>query len=138
MPRVRAGYAKKWRTNAARSTTAFEDGIKNPRRSWEDATSEAEDNYEKGIQDAIADKRFGKGVRDAGDAKWSKNALEKGPTRFAEGVRLAESEFASGIAPYIQVIENTVLPPRFPKGDPRNLDRVRVMSEALRQAKLNR
>lgn len=138
MPKVRAGSAKKWRTNASRSTAAYEDGIKNPRRDWEDATAGAEDNYELGIQKAIADGRFGKGVRRAGDEKWKKNALEKGPQRYAQGVGLAENEYASGIAPYLQVIESTTLPPRFPKGDPRNLDRVRVMTEALRAAKESR
>jgi hypothetical protein len=136
MPKVRSGFAKKWVENASRSTSSYESGVQNPRNDWADATEAAQENYETGIQDAIADKRFAKGVRKAGTSKWKNNTLEKGPERFAQGVRLSESEFSNGIQPFIETIENTTLPPRFPKGDPRNLDRVRVMAEALRQKKL--
>jgi hypothetical protein len=36
----------------------------------------------------------------------------------------------------LDVIANTVLPPRGPKGDPRNLDRVKAITTALRAKKL--
>jgi hypothetical protein len=36
----------------------------------------------------------------------------------------------------LQVIESIQLPPRGPKGDPRNIERVRVIAQALRARKL--
>jgi len=129
---------KKWVQNSASGQGAYEDGVRNPRRSWAQATAEAEPNYEAGVNRAISRKAFGKGVRSAGDAKWSKNAVEKGPSRWAAGISLSEGEYAKGFAPFRDVIESTNLPPRGPKGDPKNIQRVQILAKALHEAKLAR
>jgi len=64
-----------------------------------------------------------------------KKAIKKGPSRFAEGVVVGASDYGTGFAPYADVIKATTLTPRFPRGDIRNLDRVKVMSQALRKKK---
>ena len=61
--------------------------------------------------------------------------MEKGPARFAQGVQIAQPAYQEGVAKYLQVISATALPPRGPKGDPRNLQRVSVLATALRKAK---
>lgn len=138
MPPIKAldKISKKWVTVSSRSGDSYKEGVESTTKDWADATANAEDNYEAGVAAAIAQKRFSKGVRDAGTAKWKLNALAKGPSRFSEGVRLAENAYREGFLPYRDVILNTTLPDRLPKGDPGNIDRVRIMAAALHQKKL--
>lgn len=137
MGRVRPGGSDRWQSRASSSEEAYVVGISNPRRDWAKATADAEDNWKKGIQDAITAKRFAKGVNKAGSEKQKRRAVEVGATRFSQGVNLGKAAYEAGVAPYYTVIENTSLPPRYPKGDPRNIDRVKKITEALRAKKLS-
>lgn len=128
----------KWLRQSQSATVEYEEGVRNPRRSWAQATAQAESAYEQGVQAAIARKAFSSGVRAAGDSKWQENAIAKGPARFASGVAIAETSYQKGFEPYRAVIEKTTLPARGAKGDPKNIDRVRVMAKALHDAKLAR
>lgn len=116
-------------------TQDYVEGVQNPKTDWAQATQAAEARYQEGVQKAIQQKRFGKGVQKAGTAAWQERAVQVGPNRFAEGVAAGVNKYEQGFAPYAQTIQNTTLPPRFSKGDPRNIDRVKVMSEALRKKK---
>ena len=51
---------------------------------------------------------------------------------------VAGPDFEKGFAPYADVIRATALPPRFPKGDPRNYTRVQVIGTALRAKKVGK
>ena len=74
-------------------------------------------------------------MRKAGSEKWKSKAIQVGKQRFVQGVQGAEALYASGVAPFLSTIEATTLPPRFPKGDPRNLERVKAITIALRKKK---
>jgi len=128
----------KWKRVTAAAQTEYEEGIDNPRTDWATATKAAEKNYEQGVQQSISRKSFGKGVSKAGTDKWQKNAREKGPTRFTQGVNLSEDRYAEGFEPYRRVIETTSLPARGPKGDPSNINRVATIAKALHDEKLKR
>lgn len=140
MPQVKSMDRIKdaWKRRSAASTPDYTAGIQNPRKDWAQESAAAEENYNAGVQAAISRSAFGKGVADAGTAKWKKNALAKGVTRWASGIALAEGAYVDGFAPYRTIIENTSLPARGPKGDPKNIERVRVMADALHQEKLRR
>jgi len=127
--------SKKWARVTPQRTEDFDAGVKNPRTDWKDATMAAETRYKDGVAKAAARGAFGKGVSKAGTSKWQQKTIEKGTRRWGEGVQLAEKDYETGFAPYADVIKNTVLPPRYPKGDPRNIDRVTAMSKALRAKK---
>ncbi len=137
MPKVRAGVSEKWARVTPGRVEDYRNGVENPRRDWKTATVAAAKNQAIGAQKAIAEHRFEKGVEKAGTAKWQSKAVEKGTQRFGPGVQAAQQDYATAIAPYLAVIESTTLPPRFPKGDPRNLLRVTAMAEALRKKKLS-
>ncbi|MBA7662263.1 hypothetical protein ES703_70291 [subsurface metagenome] len=111
-------------------------GIKNPKRDWETETVAAEDRYKAGVDAAAMKGMFGKGVKAAGSKKWEEMALKKGPGRFSEGVYIAGPAFEKGFAASHAVIERTDLPPRFPKGDPRNYERSKVIGMALHEARV--
>lgn len=127
--------ADKWARVAGGAQAEYTEGVKNPRRSWATETAKSEDAYTKGVQAAIARKAFGSGVRKAGDDKWQRNSIEKGPARYAQGVGLAKSDYEKGFAPYHSALSNLTLPPRGPKGDPANIQRVAVVAKTLHDIK---
>jgi hypothetical protein len=88
------------------------------------------------VQAAIARGAFSKGVTKAGTGRWQSQSVKLGTSRFAQGVAEGTSSYEAGVAPFLQVIESVTLPPRAPKGDPRNLERVKIISAALRAKKL--
>lgn len=130
-----ASVADKWARVTPQRTEDYTLGVQNPRSAWAASSVAAEGRYQDGVTAAIQQKRYGKGVAKVGDEGWQKKTLAKGPTRFAEGVALSAQDYQAGIAPYLDVIRATTLPPRFAKGDPRNIERVRVLAAALRKKK---
>ncbi len=136
MPKVNPNYGSKWARVTPQRTPDYEQGINNPKKSWSKSTMEAAANQAAGVQEAIREKRFEKGVAKAGDSTWQQGALSKGVSRFGEGVQIAESKYTNNFAPFAAVIEATSLPPRFPKGDPRNIARVAAIATALRNKKI--
>lgn len=127
--------AAKWARVAPQRTQDYTDGVNAPRRDWAASASAAQDTHTAAMQRAATQKSYGRGVRAAGTAKWQQRALAKGPNRYAEGVAIAEPDFRQGFAPYAETIARTTLPPRFPKGDPRNLERVKAIATALHMKK---
>jgi len=61
---------------------------------------------------AIGRGAYAKGVQRAGAARYTAGATSKGPGRFAEGVQVAQQDYATAVAPYLQAIAATDLPPR--------------------------
>ena len=126
--------AKKWATVTPGRTEDYRAGVEAPRKDWETATAAAESSYQAGVTQAIAEKRFGKGVRAAGTEKWQRNAVEKGTQRWGPGVAMAESAYSAGFGPIRDAIERVTLPPRFARRDPRNLNRVKAVVDAVVEA----
>ena len=128
--------AAKFERRAGNAGPEYEEGVRNPRADWAAQTKAAEVAYNAGVTKAVAEKRFGKGVTKAGTANWQANAIAKGPSRYMEGIRLSAGAYAAGFAPYQSVLAALNLPARGPKGDPKNIERVRMVAEA-RHAKKN-
>lgn len=127
--------SSKWARVTPQRQQDYQEGVANPRTPWAAATRAAEDRYKAGVMEAANRGSFGKGVAAAGDARWQQKATAKGPSRFAEGVSMSAPDYEAGVAPYVAVINSTQLPPRFAKGDPRNLERTKTIAMALRKKK---
>ena len=127
--------ARKWASVTPGRTEDYRAGVENPRRDWAQATAAAEGAYDAGVTQAIAKKRFGKGVKAAGTEKWQRGAVEKGTARWGPGVTIAQDIYGRNFAPYRDAIERVTLPARYAKRDPRNLDRVKAIVNALIAAK---
>lgn len=125
----------KWSEVTPGRAGEYQAGVQSPRRSWAQSTSDAAENYNAGVQASISAGRFAKGVQSAGDEAWRKGAMEKGVSRWPQGVRLGRASYQQGFAPYHSAISGLSLPPRGPKGDPRNYDRVRAVGETLHDIK---
>ena len=126
-----ASIREKWTRVTPGRTEDYKLGIQNPRRDWEEETAASAGNWKAGVDAAAAKDMFSKGVKAAGTSKWREHALKKGPGRFAEGVYIAGPDFEKGFARYHAAIERVDLGPRFPKRDPRNLERVKRIVDAL-------
>lgn len=122
---------KKWEARASIATPDYEFGVKNPRRDWAEAATAAEETWEAAIQEAIRDKRFAGGVKAVGTEKWQKKALEVGKDRYAPGVRAAVDDYSKAMSEVLSVIEGVTLPPKGPRGDPKNYERVKAIGDAL-------
>lgn len=121
----------KWTRVTPGRTEDYKLGIQNPRRDWKDETLAGKENWKAGVDAAAAKDLFAKGVTKAGTEKWRDRALKKGPGRFAEGVYIAGPDYESGFKPYHEAISRVDLGPRFPKRDPRNLNRVKAIVDAM-------
>jgi len=131
-----SAIADKWARVTPGRTEDYKLGIQNPKRDWEEETVAAKGNWKAGVDAAQAKGLFEKGIKKAGTKKWQDKALKKGPGRFAEGVYLAQPDYEKGFAPYRDAIEKVDLGPRFPRRDPRNLDRVKRVVDALVKQKI--
>lgn len=130
MPAVREN-PKKWARNSSQAGPSYLQGTEDPKVPWEDAAEAAEPTYVSQVQAAIAEGRFGKGVKKAGNAKYKAGAKEKGAPRYTRSVQLPSSQenYSKGFKPFADRIRATELTPRGPKGQ--NLIRVQEIQDAL-------
>ena len=127
--------SSKWTRVTPGRQDDYKAGIQNPRRDWGSQTAASEANYKAGVDAAQAKGLFKKGVEAAGSAKWKEKSLSKGPSRFAEGVYSSGNDYQKGFQPYHDAIKAANLGPRFPRRDPRNLQRVANVVNAIVAAK---
>ena len=126
---------EKWTRVTPMRAEDYKLGIQAPRRDWEKSAIAAKDSHKTAMATAAAQDSFAKGIAKAGSGKWQTKALQKGPGRFAEGVMVGGDDYEKGFSPYADEISKTVLPPRFPRRDPRNLLRVNAIATALGKKK---
>lgn len=123
--------ADKWARRAAASTADYQSGVQTPSRDWATAAAAADPTYRAAVTDAANKGRFASGVRKAGSSKWQKGAVDKGVARWPQGIAVAQPDFATAIGEVLSTVSALTLPPRGIKGDPRNLERVRIIADAL-------
>lgn len=128
---------KKFAQRAQAAGPAYAEGVANPRRPWAASAKASSDAWSQGVQTAIQNGRFTKGIDRAGDAKWSANAAGVGAQRYPTGAAAAAPAYGNGFSAYLTVLSNLSLPPRFPRGDPRNNDRVSAVTAALHAKKVS-
>jgi len=139
MPKVKpiGTIGEKWSRVTPARAGEYRSGVEHPVRDWAEEAVAAEDRYVRGVTEAANAGRFGKGVSEAGTVKWQHGAIKKGPSRFAEGVAIARPDYEKGFSPFRDEIERTDLPPKGPKGDPGNIQRVAVIAAALHAKKIS-
>lgn len=130
--------AGKWARRASSAGGEYQLGVTGAGNRWLAAATAAENNYKAAVAAAAGAGRFGKGLARAGAQKFERGATTKGPGRYSEGVGVAEGDYSSQVAPYLQAIAATDLPAPQPRGSEANIQRVAVIARALRQLKLSR
>ncbi len=111
-------------------------GTSDPTVKWQEPTAQAAGNYSEGVQQAIANKAFEKGVARAGDEDWRAGVSGKGKDRFGPGVRGALDRYTKGFDAFRNAIERTTLPVKGIKGSAQNSERSAAMQRVLHETKL--
>lgn len=137
MPAIRSAseIAAKWSRVTPGRASDYAAGIAAPKKDWLTQTKAAEQAYESGVSTAIGEKRFGKGVVAAGTEKWKAKATAIGVPRWPTGVSAGVDSYEKGMGPVVDIIARTTLPLKGAKGDPGNIERVRILAQALHALK---
>jgi hypothetical protein len=125
----------KWKSRATAAGPDYTFGVQNPLRDWATQAQAAGDSWRAGVTDAAGRDAYRKGVAKAGTPKWQRKAVDLGSRRFPEGVAAGAPDYKSEFAPFYDTLSKIDLPPRGARGDPKNLERVRVIMQTLRAVK---
>ena len=128
--------ADKWSSVTPGRAQFYKSGVEASGVQWEENTADASDAYASGVTQAIAEDRFSRGVRAAGNEKWRRKSSEVGAGRFGPGVQAAKSDYEKGFAPYRETISAIELPSRGARGDPQNYQRVSAIGDALHRQRI--
>jgi len=129
--RRRGNIGERFAQRAAASAGDYVQGVEDSPKSWAANTAAAAGNWAAGVQQAVTDGTFGKGVRKAGDEKHRSGVVVKGGARYAQGVSQGQNAYEEGVRPYLDEIERTTLPPRGTRGSEQNYQRAVTMGKAL-------
>lgn len=136
--RSAAESAAKFKTRAAAASQDYANGVRGAGGRWAAGAEASEEAWATGTQEAIAQRRFGKGVRKAGAAKYEQNATTLGPQRFSQGVANAEGAYSAGVAPFIAAMSSATLPVKGSRGSAGNMARVQAQSDLMRKTRMER
>lgn len=129
--------ADKFERRAGQAGQDYEAGVQEVSDSeQQQATLDAADTWEQGIQDAIAEGRFSSGVQNP-NKSWQTASLETGSSRFTQGASQAGDTWQSGFSEFADVLEGLNLQPRGARGSEANFQRSRQVGEALHNARGN-
>lgn len=131
-----SAVASKWSQRAQAAGADYTAGVKSPRNDWATQTGNASSAWEAGVQAAVGNGRFQRGVAAAGTAKWQANAVNKGAARYPQGVATAGPTYSTNFGPFLDTIKGVTLPPRSPRGSPNNIQRVQAIADALHRKKI--
>jgi hypothetical protein len=131
-----ATIVAKYVQRASGAGQAYTDGVNNPRTPWAASTVASANSWSSGVQMAITDGRFVSGVQAVGDTGWQSKANTIGAQRYPGGITAGQQKYSANIQPFLQLLSTLNLPPRAPKGDPANLQRVAAVDTALRNLAL--
>jgi len=128
----------KWLNRAKVARPDYEAGVKSPKRPWYEQTIKSVGTYKAAITRPEIPLLFERGVKRAGKERWETMALKKGADRYTPGVELSEPYYRGQMGEILSEIERITIPERAPRGDIRNLERVKqifVQLHAWRLAK---
>lgn len=130
-----ADASAKWARRAGAAQGDFVKGVEDQNVDWKGSTAAARETWAQGTQEAIARDAFGRGVAATSNEDWRGRTVAVGGGRWAPGVQASVGAMERGWAPYQKALEGTTLPPRAPRGDPRNMQRSAMVADALAKAR---
>jgi len=132
-----ADVAKKWADVTPGRSSYYEAGASVAGAEWESKAAAAANNFKAAVSAGNIGTMFAGGVKRAGAAKYERKVKDVGVGRFGSGVTAALPDYTSGVEPMLSTIASITLPARAPRGSASNLDRVRVIADALNKKRLS-
>lgn len=135
--RTASQSVQRWAEGAGNASTRYLEGATQTTKDQAAAAIAAKPLYQQGVQEAIAQGRYEKGLQKSGKQGWMSGVQEKGAANYGVGVTSpsAQSRYASESGKYDGARNAASSSPRGPKGSPQNLQRVSAVVNALRAAK---
>lgn len=131
-----AGSAARWTSRASAAAGDYSTEAQAAGDRWQSNTSAAAATYQQAVSAAGIVDRFRRGVARAGASKFVRKIADVGQSRYSTGVQAGTEDWRAGFEPFANTIAGLTLPQRRPRGDPGNLDRVRVIATALNARRL--
>jgi len=123
--------SEKFERRAGQAGQDYESGVSSVSDSeQQQATLEAADSWETGVQNAIQNGTFEDGVNNPTQS-WQEAALEVGASRFTQSASQAGDQWRNGFSDFQDTLESLNLQPRGPRGSEANFQRSRAVGEAL-------
>ena len=91
---------------------------------WASGAAAAEANYTEGVQRSIAQKRFSKGVSEAGPTSYDEGVRNKGAQNWPTGMQQAGPKYARKTAKFSQLWAQPLATPRAARRSPQNSKRI--------------
>jgi len=127
--------AAKWSSITPGRAADYTKGVQSSGSAWQQGVDAAGPNYGASVQQAIADGRWQRGVAGRGGF-YSTQAAVIGAPRWSTGVVAAKDRYGASMGPVLSTIGGLTLPPRQPAGSPGNMERSRIVGEALHLMKI--
>lgn len=128
--------AAKWARVTPTRLEDYEFGVRNPKKDWEKESLDSEENYQIALKASFARKARPKGIRKVGTSGQQRATIEKGLIRWPEGVAGAEDRMSEGMEMVVNAIASVKERPKYPKGDIRNLEIIKDITQAIHKAKI--
>lgn len=129
--------SQKWADRAAGASSEFQANAVSAADKWRSNTAAAGGNWQAGVTQGGVKERYTRGVQQAGaSGKFARRLSEVGSGRYSQGVSGAQQDWATGFQPYHATLSGLSLPPRRPRGDAGNYERVRAVGTALHARRL--
>ena len=126
---------KKFTARASIAGPDYAAGVAASGTAQHDHAVAAKDSWAAGVQAAIAANRYATGLG-KNPGKYMAKATSVGAQRYGPGVSAAAPFYTAGFGPYLDALANSTPPPRFPRGDPRNTDRVTYVDQLLHKKRV--
>ena len=130
------GSAARWSSRAAGAASDYATEAQAAGDRWQTNTSAAAATYFQAVSAGGIQQRFSRGVQRAGASKYTAKIASVGQTRYSQGVGAGADDWRAGFEPFASTIAGLTLPQRRPRGDPGNIERVRVIATALNARRL--
>jgi hypothetical protein len=130
--------AAKWSARAGVAINDYLNGVAGTQKDQAALAAAAQPQWAAAVAAAAQAGTFAAGLNRAGTAGWKSGVAAKGATRYAPGVAAALPKYTNRFGPFLNVIANLDLGPRFPRGDARNQQRSVIVQTALNKARMGK
>ena len=118
MPLTPAQVADKWASNLGRATETIRAGVNSVSVNPAEKAIAAQDRYVAGVERAVADGRYARGLQRVSLQDWKNAILEKGLPRIASGANQAKPKMQSFLQEFLPYVEEGVRAlENMPRGD---------------------
>lgn len=113
----------------------YRQGTQGKGNEWQAGAAAGTENYEQGVQKALAENRYEEGVSRAGGGRYDEGVRTKGVQNWPTGMQTADRRYMEGIQPFTSLWNAPLSTPRGVSGSPANITRMTENVKRFQEAK---